>query len=187
MEALCKTNWRLVEVTESSVFSLETSQIVWMWMQTVNYNPNHHSSRPTFNPHDHKVLFLLCNNKYAQMPVKIQKYVIVVVGFTSEPPAASHGMQDIKKSNAVIYTCGKAAVFGWIVYYLSWNETMHNYPQNPQCNVYEKKLYIILGSPEIHVQNLLFVFFCNFEMKWPHPCFLNSGHFLSVRLKGLLI
>lgn len=109
-------------------------------MQTVNYNPNlHHSSRPTFNPHDHKVLFLLCNNKYAQMPVKIQKYVIVVVGFTSEPPAASHGMQDIKKSNAVIYTCGKAAVFGWIVYYLSWNETMHNYPQNPQCNVYEKK------------------------------------------------
>lgn len=36
---------------------------------------------------------------------------------------------------------------------------MHNYPQNPQCNVYEKKLYIILGSPEIHVQNLLFVFF----------------------------
>lgn len=82
-------------------------------MQTVNYNPNlHHSSWPTFNPHDHKVLFLLCNNKYAQMPVKIQKYVIVVVGFTSEPPAASHGMQDIKKSNAVIYTCGKAAVFG---------------------------------------------------------------------------
>lgn len=42
------------------------------------------------------------------MPVKIQKYVIVVIGFTSEP----HGMQDIKKSNAVISTCEKAAVFG---------------------------------------------------------------------------